>query len=131
MLQRVLKISDIITPNIVETQLINKLCPIEELIEQGTVVVKKDGSRGGSVCFKKSYDPNDTETFYYEARKCDVVDTTGAGDSFAGALLYGMLKKMDIRDAVALAVECAAKTVETEGPHGFWNLEDKDDKQRG
>ena len=63
--------------------------------------------------------------------KCKVADTTGAGDSFAGALLYGMLKKMNIRDAVELAVRCAAKTVEIEGPHGFWNLEDRNDKQRG
>ena len=58
--------------------------------------------------------------------KCKVADTTGAGDSFAGALLFGLLKDMDIREAVSLAVRCAAKTVEIEGPHGFWTLGDEE-----
>ena len=131
LLRRILKISSVITPNTVEIELIKKICSIEELIEQGVVVVKKDGSRGGTVYLKKADASAETETFDYEAMKCKVADTTGAGDSFAGALLYGMLKKMDIRDAVELAVRCAAKTVEIEGPHGFWNLEDRNDKQRG
>lgn len=121
LLRRVLKISYIITPNTVEAELIEKISPVSELIEQGTVVIKKDGSKGGSVYFKGAAS-EETETFDYEAMKCKVADTTGAGDSFAGALLFGLLKDMDIREAVSLAVRCAAKTVEIEGPHGFWKL---------
>ena len=125
LLRRVLKISYMITPNTVEAELIEKICRISELIVQGTVVIKKDGSRGGSVYFKTP-DSEEIETFDYEAVKCKVADTTGAGDSFAGALLFGLLKDMDIREAVSLAVRCAAKTVEIEGPHGFWTLGDEE-----
>ena len=52
------------------------------------------------------------------------VDTTGAGDSFSGALLYSMAEDIPVDAAVKLAARCAAKTVTIQGPHGFWKLED-------
>lgn len=89
------------------------------------ILIVKEGAEGGTVFY-------DGGSFRYEAEKCHAADTTGAGDSFSGALLYGMTQEMDIREAVRLAARCAAKTVSFVGPHGFWKAEDvtggKDDR---
>ena len=63
-------------------------------------------------------------SFVYQAEKCEAADTTGAGDSFSGALLYSMAYGLSAGEAVRLAAKCAAKTVGIHGPHGFWKLED-------
>lgn len=118
LLERMLKISDIITPNIVETEILGRLLPGTDLYG-GRIVVVKSGSSGGVV-----YDNSGSSAveFEYKATECVPVDTTGAGDSFAGALIYSMINGTAIRDAVALAAECAARTVQIYGPHGFWKL---------
>ena len=85
--------------------------------DAGRILIVKDGSAGGTV-----YLPGGS--FRYEAKRCQAVDTTGAGDSFSGALLYAMTKGMNVGDAVRLAAKCAAKTVTIQGPHGFWRLEE-------
>ena len=89
------------------------------------ILIVKEGAEGGTVFYGGG-------SFRYEAEKCHAADTTGAGDSFSGALLYGMTREMDIREAVHLAARCAAKTVSFVGPHGFWKAEDvtggKDDR---
>ena len=89
------------------------------------ILIVKEGAEGGTVFYGGG-------SFRYEAEKCHAADTTGAGDSFSGALLYGMTRGMDIREAERLAARCAAKTVSFVGPHGFWKAEDvtggKDDR---
>ena len=85
--------------------------------ENDPILIVKNGASGGTVYTSQG-------NFSYEAEKCSAVDTTGAGDSFSGALLYSMVNHLDVTDAVRLAAKCAAKTVTILGPHGFWKLED-------
>jgi len=52
-----------------------------------------------------------TEQFHTPAFKVDVVDTTGAGDVFHGAFIYGLLESWDLRKiakfaSAASAIEC-------------------------
>ncbi|MFR6056933.1 MAG: carbohydrate kinase family protein [Evtepia gabavorous] len=79
--------------------------------------VWKQGARGGVVQAPR-------ERFSYEAEPCLSVDTTGAGDSFSGALLYALAQGGTLREGIVLAARCAAKTVELRGPHGFWKKRD-------
>ena len=117
-LRRVLAVSHIMTPNTTELSHIERFLSVEQYVAGGRTAVVKSGSSGGTV-----YTPS--ETFDYSAAPvCEVKDTTGAGDSFAGALLYSMVQGLPVREAVELAAVCAAKTVEIQGPHGFWSLSD-------
>ncbi len=47
---------------------------------------------------------------------CKVVDTTGAGDAFAGSLMAGLLRKRPLTQILAEANKIAAKTVTSLGP---------------
>lgn len=133
LLKRILDVSDVLTPNVTELAVLEEAeggsltaplpCGGEDsglqesaIGDAGRILIVKDGSAGGTV-----YLPGGS--FRYEAERCQAVDTTGAGDSFSGALLYAMTKGMNIGDAVRLAAKCAAKTVTIQGPHGFWRLE--------
>ena len=70
------------------------------------------------------YADQNGESGVYPALKVDVVDTTGAGDSFTGALCYSLGSGADIKSSVELASVCAAKTVEINAPHGFWKIKE-------
>lgn len=48
---------------------------------------------------------------YVKGHKVKAVDTTGAGDSFIGGLLYGMAKGEDVKEAMNRAVIVGALTV--------------------
>ena len=84
---------------------------------ENKIVVLKKGSQGGRVY-------HNSQAFDYPAAPAVPVDGTGAGDAFAGALLYALAVKMPLTQGVALAARAASKTVELQGPHGFWTLEE-------
>jgi ribokinase len=52
------------------------------------------------------------------APKVDVVDTTGAGDAFVGALATQLAREATLEDAVAYAVRAGAAAVTKEGAQG-------------
>lgn len=81
------------------------------------IIVLKKGAAGGTV-----FHPGGR--FDYPAVPTRLVDGTGAGDAFAGGLLYGLSSGMALEEAVTLAARCAARTVEILGPHGFWKREE-------
>lgn len=113
---RMLRASDIMTPNTTELEYIKKFTSLSEYVSRGKTAVVKSGGSGGAV-----YSPNGS--FEYKAALVEnVTDTTGAGDSFAGALLFAMMYDVPFDMAVELAAKCAAKTVQIDGPHGFWSL---------
>jgi sugar/nucleoside kinase (ribokinase family) len=49
-------------------------------------------------------------------RKVEAIDTLGAGDMFAGALLYGLSQDMSMHHAGDLAAQAAGKIVTQYGP---------------
>ena len=117
-LARMVKISNILTPNSSELAPFGGEQGILELAAAGGIVILTRGASGGTV-----YAPN--QSFSYTSVPCAVVDTTGAGDSFSGAILYAMTEGYSLQQGLDLAAQCAAKTCEVCGPHGFWKLEEK------
>ncbi len=116
LLERVLKIARIITPNREELSAMGGEKLVEEFRQDGKTVFLKAGSQGGFVYRQDEMIP-------YTADHCQSVDTTGAGDSFAAAILYGTAMDLSLEKTLELAIKCAAKTVTVSGPHGFWRLE--------
>jgi ribokinase len=57
-------------------------------------------------------------TEHLPAPEVDVVDTTGAGDAFVGALAASLARDDSLRDAVAYAVRAGAAAVTKEGAQG-------------
>lgn len=122
-LKRVINVSEVMTPNAEELKTIIKVTTIDQycMRANGKTMIVKNGSKGGTVY--QGRQDGSFAFFDYLAQEVVAVDTTGAGDSFAGALLYAMLEDMKLKDAILLAAKCAARTVQLEGPHGFWRME--------
>ncbi len=118
-LKRMVKASAVITPNETELAVFEQEDKnfIENFIKNKGIVVRKQGSRGG-MCYTRH------GIFNYNSVKTEAVDTTGAGDSFTGALCYALGSGIDIKSSVELASVCAAKTVEINAPHGFWKIKE-------
>ena len=116
LLQRVLNICQVMTPNQVELTILGGPEKLTGWVKNGKTVIIKQGAQGGHV-----FSP--TGDFSYSAAPCQVVDTTGAGDSFSGALLWALDGGDPIQTAVPFAARCAAKTAEVKGPHEIWKGE--------
>lgn len=82
----------------------------------GTVVVKQ-GSRG-------AFAINDSEECNAEAFECDVVDTTGAGDSFNSGFLYSFLKGYSLEKSCKIGNWVASKAIQGYGMEKFPTLKD-------
>lgn len=87
-------------------------------LHQGIIELKKKTdllvvTRGkeGAILFPKNQEHIDLEPFAVEA-----VDTTGAGDTFAGAFLYGLSQQYSLTKSGILANKTAAKCVSQFGP---------------
>lgn len=118
-LKRMVKASAVITPNEAELAVFEQEDKtfIENFIKNKGIVVRKQGNRGG-MCYTRH------GIFNYNSVKTEAFDTTGAGDSFTGALCYSLGSGTDIKSSVELASVCAAKTVEINAPHGFWKIKE-------
>ncbi len=75
-------------------------------------LVITQGSRGVSTCRK------DGEIILVPARKANVVDTTGAGDTLNGAFAVALMEGKDIADALAFANAAAGLSTEKFGAQG-------------
>jgi len=76
----------------------------EGLLNEGpSLVVITDGTRGSWI------NPRQGQPFHQPAYLMpDVVDTTGCGDSYHGAFLFGLLQGLDLEQTAALASAVAA-----------------------
>ncbi|WP_219834974.1 carbohydrate kinase family protein [Paenibacillus sp. R14(2021)] len=119
----VLKLTDLLLPNDAEWTILGELLnggtagepPWREL-GIGTVILKQ-GSRGADV---RTADGGYRVAPY----SAESIDTSGAGDSFAGGLLYSLARGDDMRTAVQIAAACGALTTTLMGPHGAFSLND-------
>ena len=86
------------------TQETNIQTAAEGLLREGpSLVVITDGTRGSWVY------PRQGEAFHQPAyRVSKVVDTTGCGDSYHGAFLFGLVKGLSLEQTAALASAVAA-----------------------
>ncbi len=81
-----------------------------------TVVVKQ-GSKG-------VFAMNNDEECFVDSFECDVVDTTGAGDSFNSGFLYSFLKGYDLEKSCKIGNWVASKSIEGFGMDKFPSLKD-------
>lgn len=123
-MKEIIELSDVLTPNHIELDMLKKGSSMENLSDEaylkvltdaGKVIFFKEGAKGGTI-----YTSEGEES--WESVPCNVVDTNGAGDSFAGGLLYGMAEAMSWKEMAQLSAKCAAKNCEIMAPHGFWRL---------
>lgn len=114
--EEMVALAHLLTPNDSELAALGGPERISQLTAAGKTVLWKQGSRGGLVCAP-------TEQFPYAPTPCTPVDTTGAGDSFSGGLLFALAQGRPLDEAVRVAAWCAAQTVQVHGPHGFWQRE--------
>jgi sugar/nucleoside kinase (ribokinase family) len=75
-----------------------------KLGEKIPLVVVKDGALGAYVCFE-------SKVTHIPTHKVTVVDTTGAGDMFAGGFLAGLCKGLPLQTCGALASLLASDTI--------------------
>ena len=78
----------------------------------GAPVVMTIGAGGAAVVERG-------EIYVIGAPVVDVVDTTGAGDTFAGVLAAMLVRGLDLRSAVEEAVLAAAKSVTSRGARSY------------
>ncbi|MBF6977595.1 ribokinase [Aerococcaceae bacterium zg-BR22] len=64
---------------------------------------------------KGSYLFNSKNEEFIESIKVDAVDTTGAGDSYIGAFMYGLLQQFSLEDSCIFASKVSSKTVQGVG----------------
>jgi ribokinase len=78
------------------------------------LIVRTESVRGGR------YETSDGRTGTYDpvSPPGPVVDTYGAGDSFAAGLTFALGAGMEIEDALALAARCGAWCAAGKGPYG-------------
>ncbi|WP_298501230.1 carbohydrate kinase family protein [uncultured Methanobrevibacter sp.] len=84
-----------------------------------TVVVKQ-GSSG-------VYATNGTQECQVDSYECNVVDTTGAGDSFNSGFLYSVLKGFDLEKSCMIGNWVASKAIEGFGMEKFPSLKELED----
>lgn len=126
-LKPILERTNILLINESELRLLcnNDNAPLNELViaflDLGieTIVVKQ-GSKG-------VYAINNSEECEVGAYECDVVDTTGAGDSFNSGFLYSYLKGYDLEKSCRIANWVASKAIEGFGMEKFPSLKELED----
>ncbi len=109
-----LKKVSILTPNETELALLTGIEPTseEKLIEACKVLLNKGiGTIIVTLGSKGAFYMNNVEHGFVEAIKVDVVDTTGAGDAFNGALAVEICQGDSLVEAVKNATEVAAFVV--------------------
>jgi sugar/nucleoside kinase (ribokinase family) len=116
----VLRYVDIFLPNETEARHISKCDTIESALDHlaskvNTVVIKigQDGV----------WAKNSQKTLHADIFKVEVIDTTGAGDSFNSGFIYKFYQGFPIEDCVLWGNACAAiSTTEAGGTTAFPNL---------
>ncbi len=112
-IKSLLKYVDILVLNYEEAQLLTGEKTISSCLKKikdlvlGVVVIT-DGSRG-------AYAYDSKKEYYGPSKKPKVVDSTGAGDSFAGTFFYFFVRNYGIQKSLEYAAINAASVVSTKG----------------
>ena len=121
-----IKLSDIITPNSGELKKLKTLFEIDKenytewFFEKGVSwMVEKRGNFGVNLWGNHS-----NKNIFIPGYQVKSIDTSGAGDSFAGGLMYGILQGYNMQKSVMLANACGAITTTFMGPHKKFDLND-------
>lgn len=122
-LSDILEISNVVVPNAAEREKITEKLLIKEpfaewCLKKGMeLVVVKMGKRGAHAWNRDKY-------ISVPTYKVDSKDTTGAGDSFAGGLIFSMINHYSIEETVKIANACGSITTSFVEPHAEFKIED-------
>jgi ribokinase len=94
----------------------DELAALARRVTSGDVVVTMGGR--GALVIKRNTRTRTDEIILVPAPKVDVVDTTGAGDCFCGALCVALARGDDLVSAVRWAVVAAALSTTAAGARG-------------
>ena len=111
---------DFFTPNETEAEFyLNKKIETEKEIKNASEEFLKKGIKNIVITLgeRGCYFANKKENFFVEAFKLKdpVLDTTGAGDAFNGALAVGLSKDLDIKEVLTFANKVAAISTTKQG----------------
>ena len=114
------KLIDFFTPNETEAEFyLNKKIETEKDIKNASEEFLKKGIKNIVITLgeKGCYFANDKGNFFMNAFKLKepVVDTTGAGDAFNGALAVGLSKNLDIKEVLTFANKVGAISTTKQG----------------
>ncbi len=103
---------DLFLPNKSEVLLISGAADFEQgvaaLASQIPTLAVKLGPEGGLAC-------QGEKSAKASSLAVEVVDTTGAGDSFNAGFLYGYLNELGLADSLALACACGSLSTRAAG----------------
>ncbi len=103
---------DVFLPNEIEAQLLTGSSTVEEALPKLSALVPtavvKLGGEGALVCHGE-------EVIRHPTFAVNVVETTGAGDSFNGGFLHGYLSGWDLGDSLDLGLACGALSTRAAG----------------
>jgi ribokinase len=119
--EELLSMIDYLTPNETELELISGISvDDDESIEKAAKELLKKGVKNVIVTIgeKGAYLINRERKEIFPAKRVNVVDSTGAGDAFNGALAYALSNGEEIAKAVQLAVSVASFSVTKMGAQG-------------
>jgi adenosine kinase len=95
----------------------------EDLLKQTRAIIVTLGEAGSSIIRPEK------ETAIPAVKARTVEDPTGAGDSYRGGLISGLVRGLDIEDAARLGSVCASFTVECYGTQDYQFSKDEFDER--
>lgn len=113
--QEIMRNTNVFLPGVEELLLVTQKHTIEEAIEkcfenpEMEIIVLKNGSKGCSVYTR-------TQSFKKGVYPVEVVDSTGAGDSFDAAFVCGLLEGKELVIAASMAAAAGALNTAAFGP---------------
>ena len=117
LVRRILGLCYVVTPNVAEAEALAGIqgeagaeAWAKSLSGKGCAVIITKGGDGGDLY------QNGVKTAY-AAEKTDIVDTTGAGDGFTGAIAHALGTGMPLEKGVKLAARTAGLVASVRGPH--------------
>ncbi|MGE5806706.1 MAG: ribokinase [Ignavibacteria bacterium] len=112
--EKLISLADYITPNEIELEILSGTSVSGEAsIEKAAGMLLKKGVKNIIVTMgeKGAFLINKEKKKIYPSKKVKVVDSTGAGDAFNGALAYALSKEKEIGEAIQFAIAVASYSV--------------------
>lgn len=125
LLAKMIQLADIIIPNKDELETIKQIFNLNQetmvpwfFENQTRWLIQKNGSKGVHAW------TDEGEELFIPSYPVDTIDTSGAGDSFAGGIMYGLLQNYKIKKTIQIASACGALTTTFMSPHGKFSMTD-------